>query len=176
MRLVIVGEGMERKGIEEAIQRAGLQQQVRLVGHVKDVRPYYRAADLLVISSLSEGSPNALLEAMAAEVPVVATAVGGIPEIVTDRETALLVPARDPVALATAIAQLLSDRGLAESMASRARDLIESRYSPLARAESVVKLYERLCLSTKLDSDACAEQVGNRGSTQDGKNRSIGVI
>jgi glycosyltransferase involved in cell wall biosynthesis len=146
VKLVIVGEGLERPVIEDAIRRAGLEQQIKLVGHVIDVRPYYRATDVLAISSLSEGSPNALLEAMAAGVPVVSTAVGGVPEIVTHGETALLVSPQDPVALANAIQQLLTDGSLAEKMASRAQELIHSRYSPQSRAQSLVRLYERLCL------------------------------
>jgi glycosyltransferase involved in cell wall biosynthesis len=148
VRLAIVGEGLERPVIEEAVRRAGLEQHVSLVGHIKDVRPYYRAADLMVISSLREGSPNALLEAMAAGVPVVSTAVGGIPEIVSHGETALLVPPRDPVALANAIQQLFSDPALAEMMAGRARELIDTHYSPFSRAQTLVSLYQRLCWRT----------------------------
>ena len=71
MRLAIVGEGLERQTIQNAIRRGGLERQVFLVGHVNDVRPYYRAADMMAISSLSEGSPNAMLEAMASGIPVV---------------------------------------------------------------------------------------------------------
>jgi len=154
LRVMIVGEGREREGIEKAVRRAGLQDQVELIGQVNDVRPYYRIADVLAISSLSEGSPNVLLEAMAAGVPVVATAVGGIPEIVTDGETALLVPARDPAALAAAIERLLCDPSLAENLASRAQDLIKTQYSPVARSQSLGKLYERLCLSTRSASES----------------------
>jgi glycosyltransferase involved in cell wall biosynthesis len=155
VRLVIVGEGREREAIEESIRREGLQQQVSLVGHVQDVRPYYRAADLLAISSLSEGSPNALLEAMAAGVPVVATAIGGIPEIVTDQETALLVRPHDPASLALAIEALLVDPVRAEKIASRARDLIRRRYSPLSRTRSLVQLYQQVCVSISPGSGAC---------------------
>ncbi len=144
-RLVIVGEGLERNNIAEAVRRAGLEQRVYLVGHVNDVRPYYRAADLLAISSWSEGSPNALLEAMAAGVPVVSTEVGGIPEIVSHRQTAFLVPSRDSEALADGIALMLSDRALAGNIAARARELIHTQYSPLSRTQCLVRLYERLC-------------------------------
>jgi glycosyltransferase involved in cell wall biosynthesis len=153
-KLAIVGEGLERGNIEEAVRRAGLEKQVHLVGHVNDVRPYYRAADLLAISSLSEGSPNALLEAMAAGVPVVSTDVGGIPEIVSHRQTAFLVSAQDSAALADAIGLMLSDRALAEDMARRARELISTQYSPLCRAESLIRLYERLCPQTNPTQDS----------------------
>ena len=148
-RLVIVGEGLERNNIAEAVRRAGLEHQVYLAGHVNDVRPYYRAADLLAISSWSEGSPNALLEAMAAGVPVVSTEVGGIPEIVSHRQTAFLVPSQDPEALAGGIGLMLSDRVLAGNIAGRARELIHSQYSPLSRTQCLVRLYERLCPHAK---------------------------
>jgi glycosyltransferase involved in cell wall biosynthesis len=176
VRLLIAGEGLERRSIEEAIRRAGLEQQVTLLGHVKDVRPYYRAADVFAISSLSEGSPNALLEAMAAGVPVVATAVGGIPEIATDGETALLVPARNPRALAAALDRLLSDRSLAKAIAGRASELINRKYSPLSRAKSLVRLYERLCPSSQADSGACLRQADHPASAGVDEKSSLGVI
>lgn len=146
LRLVIVGDGLERSHLEEAVRSHALQEQVFIMGHVRDVRPYYRAADLLAISSLSEGSPNALLEAMAAGVPVVSTAVGGIPEIVAHRESAFLVPPRNPVALAKAMEQVLSDHVLAQHMANRARHVIQTQYSPLSRVKTLIKLYQRISL------------------------------
>ena len=91
MQLVIVGEGPERVAIESAIRELALSDAVTMTGQVPSAEPYYGIADVAVLSSLSEGSPNALLEAMAAGVPVVATAVGGVPEIVTHRESALLI-------------------------------------------------------------------------------------
>ena len=141
VRLVLLGEGRERAAIERTIQELGLQQAVELTGHVRDVRPYYRRAQVLAISSVSEGSPNVLLEAMAAGVPVVATAVGGIPEIVSHGETALLVKPCDPVSLAAALNQVLSDHGLAARLAGNARQLIAERYSPQARAQALMDLY-----------------------------------
>jgi glycosyltransferase involved in cell wall biosynthesis len=164
VRLVILGEGPERQSIEEAIGRAGLQSQILLAGHVRDVWPYYRAADALVISSLSEGSPNVLLEAMAAGIPVVATAVGGIPEIVVDQETASLVPARDPSALALALRRVLQDDSLAGNMAARARELIRTRYSPRLRAKSLVDLYQRLYLKTNAAKGFNTSETGSRPS------------
>ena len=141
MLLPPLGEGRERAAIERTIQELGLQQAVELTGHVRDVRPYYRRAQVLAISSVSEGSPNVLLEAMAAGVPVVATAVGGIPEIVSHGETALLVKPCDPVSLAAALNQVLSDHGLAARLAGNARQLIAERYSPQARAQALMDLY-----------------------------------
>src|SRR6266852_6782237 len=99
-RLVIVGDGPEREPLEAAAASLGLSDRVVFTGQVNNVQVYFAAADVLVNPSHSEGSPYVLLEAMAAGLPIVATAVGGVPEMVENNETALLVPASDPCALA----------------------------------------------------------------------------
>jgi len=147
VRLVIIGEGFEKGRIERAVHDLNLQERVTLAGHVRDVRPYYRMADVLAISSVSEGSPNALLEAMAAGVPVVATSVGGIPEIVADTKTALLVEPRNPVAMASAINRLFSNSDLARALVCDARELIEKQYSTQSRARFLIGFYEQVCRS-----------------------------
>jgi glycosyltransferase involved in cell wall biosynthesis len=140
-RLIIVGEGPERERILETARACGVAESVTLAGFVRDPRPYYAIANVVVLSSLTEGSPNALLEAMAARVPVVATAVGGIPEIVQDRVSALLVPSRQPAELAAAIASTFADPAAAWRRAAAARGLIETRHSPQARVAELVKIY-----------------------------------
>lgn len=142
VRLMLIGEGPERERISQAIQSAGLEKNITFTGHLKSLTPYYEAADLVAIPSVSEGSPNVLLEAMAFGVPVVATEVGGIPEIVTDGETALLVPARDTGAMAAAIARLIADPGTASTLAHQARKKVETDYSPESRAKTLVRLYD----------------------------------
>lgn len=144
VRLLIVGEGPERTRIEKAVHDLKLEDRVKMVGYVPDVRPYYRVADALAVSSLSEGSPNALLEAMAAGIPVVATAVGGIPEIVIDKETGLLTEPRNPCAMASAMDLVLTDTQLAEALVRNARERIKSRHSPESRALFLLKLYEEV--------------------------------
>jgi glycosyltransferase involved in cell wall biosynthesis len=143
-RLVIVGEGPEKERIQQTARECGLADSVVFAGFVRDPRPFYAIAGVVVLSSHTEGSPNALLEAMAARVPVVATAVGGIPEIVQDGESALLVPSRQPAALASAIAETFADPALASRRAAAARAIIESRHSPGARAQFLAKLYRDL--------------------------------
>ncbi|MGA9800303.1 MAG: glycosyltransferase family 4 protein [Terriglobales bacterium] len=142
VRVMIVGDGPERERIQQAILSAGVGESIILTGHLKDVTPYYEAADVLAIPSLSEGSPNALLEAMAFGVPVVATEVGGIPEIVTNGKTALLVPARDPAAMAGALERLISDPAAAASVAAQARKKVETEYSPEWRAKTLISIYD----------------------------------
>jgi glycosyltransferase involved in cell wall biosynthesis len=123
-RLIIVGEGPEEERIRETARACGVA--VTFAGFVRDPRPYYAIADVVVLSSLTEGSPNALLEAMAARVPVVATAVGGIPEIVT-------------------IASTLADSDATSRRVAAARALIETQHSPKARVAQLVKIY-RQCI------------------------------
>jgi glycosyltransferase involved in cell wall biosynthesis len=139
--LLIVGEGPERGRIETAIRHLGLSEMATLTGQVPTAEPYYGIADLAVLSSFSEGSPNALLEAMAARVPIVATAVGGIPEIVADRASALLVPPWDPDALCGAMRELLANQALARDLTARAFELILTRHTPEARARRLVAIY-----------------------------------
>ncbi len=144
VQLLIVGDGPERGRIERAIRDLNLEDRITLPGHVQDVRPYYRQADVLAISSVSEGSSNVLLEAMAAGVPVVATSVGGIPEIVADKETGLLVPPSDPKAMASAINLLFSNRDLAKTLACNALELVRKWHSPQDRARFLLELYEQV--------------------------------
>jgi glycosyltransferase involved in cell wall biosynthesis len=140
-RLIIVGEGPEQDRIQQTARACGVADSVIFAGFVRDPRPYYAIADVVVLSSLTEGSPNALLEAMAARVPVVATAVGGIPEIVQDGESALLVPSRQPAALAAAIASTFADPAAAIHRAAKSRILVETRHSPQARVNQLAKIY-----------------------------------
>ncbi|HZL57854.1 MAG TPA: glycosyltransferase [Bryobacteraceae bacterium] len=142
--LAIVGDGPERGRIEKLVARLGLTDRVTFAGQQDSAEPYYAMADVAVLSSLSEGSPNALLEAMAAGVPVVATAVGGIPEIVTDGESALLVRPGDVGAMSTAIARLLVDEPLALAVAERSRTLIRERHTPEGRMRRLVEIYRRV--------------------------------
>ena len=141
---VLVGDGPEQGRIEAARTQMGLDGFVTMAGLQHDVRPYYGIADVVVMPSHSEGSPNVLLEAMAAGVPVVATRVGGVPEIAVDRETALLVAPRDPQALALAIREMLQDAGLRARLAQKAREVAECEYSPEAYRRSLVEIYRKV--------------------------------
>jgi glycosyltransferase involved in cell wall biosynthesis len=143
-RLVVVGEGPERERVEAAVSSSGLSDRIVFAGHASDVRPFYAMADVLALPSHSEGSPLVLLEAMAAGVPVVATAVGGVPEVATDGETALLVPPHDASAFANALARVLADETLARSLAEKAAAHVAERFSPEARARALVEIYAAL--------------------------------
>jgi glycosyltransferase involved in cell wall biosynthesis len=141
VKLLIIGDGPERKRLERGIRSFRLRDRVKLVGHVRDVRPYYATAHVLAISSSSEGSPNALLEAMAAGVPVVATSVGGIPEIATNGETALLVTPHDAEAMASAINLVLSNAQLLQGLVRNSYERIKTQHSPESRALFLLQTY-----------------------------------
>jgi glycosyltransferase involved in cell wall biosynthesis len=161
-RLVIVGDGPEREPLEAAAASLGLSNRVIFAGQVNNVQVYFVAADVLVNPSHSEGSPYVLLEAMAAALPIVATAVGGVPEMIENNETALLVPASDPQAMADAIARVLSDEQLAQSLSANASTSVFLRFSPESYVHSLVETYRQVIsarLNTKAALCADAEQV-----------------
>jgi glycosyltransferase involved in cell wall biosynthesis len=144
MHVVIVGEGPERARLEAQAAHLGLAEQVHFVGHQQDVRPWLAAFDVCVLSSDWEGMSNAILEAMAAGLPVVATAVGGTPEVVVDGVTGFLVPPRDPQALADAILRLLRDPDLRRRMGEAGRAHVTEHFSVEQMVHKRERLYEEL--------------------------------
>ena len=145
LRLVLVGDGPLRAQLEARVALHGLQDSVFLPGARSDVAPVMRSFSLFALSSIAEGTPVTLLEAMASALPVVATAVGGIPDLVVQGTMGALAPAGDPQALAAAIAPYVRDRALARrhGMAGRAR--VEQQYSMQAMLAAYVALYDELC-------------------------------
>jgi glycosyltransferase involved in cell wall biosynthesis len=141
--LVIVGEGPQRNAIQRKIGKLGLGKLVTLAGQQPDVNPYYHLADIFVLPSHSEGSPNVLLEAMAAGIPTVATNVGGVPEIAIDGKTSLFVEDKKPGALADALFRLLNDealrRELGQAAAARAAE-----YDPENYCDAMVEIHRQL--------------------------------
>ena len=137
---VIVGDGELRADLESRVQARGLGEAVLLTGAREDVPELLKSFDVFAFPSLFEGLCLAVIEAQAAGVPVVATPVGGIRETVVDGVTGLLVPPRDPPALAGAILRLLDDRELAARLAAEAARRV-TRFSEHAMVESTLALY-----------------------------------
>ncbi|MGH9680488.1 MAG: glycosyltransferase family 4 protein [Candidatus Acidiferrales bacterium] len=140
LRLILVGEGPERAPIENLCRGLALTDVVKLAGQQESVNAYYGIADVFVLPSHSEGCPNVLLEAMAAGVPVVASNVGGIPEVVTNGKEAILVKTQDPAGLASATAWLLQDHTLRDRLVSSAREVI-ARKTPEAYFKSIARIF-----------------------------------
>ena len=132
-RFLFIGDGVERSHLERMVGELDLRDHFIFLGRRNDVAEILACCDLFVLPSSAEGLPNSVLEAMAAGVPVVATRVGGIPEIIEDRVGGLLVPAQDPRALAAAIAETLRDpeRGRRFAQVSQARACAEFSYERL---------------------------------------------
>jgi glycosyltransferase involved in cell wall biosynthesis len=126
---VIAGDGPERSALEAAVDRLGLAGAVDLTGERDDIPAFLAAADCFVLSSTSEGMPISVLEAMAAGLPVVASDVGGVHELVTEGTTGCLVPPRDPEALAGALRPLLGDPELRARLGAQARRDVEQRFT-----------------------------------------------
>ncbi len=147
-RMIMMGNGGLRSSLEEYVRAHDLAGRVEIRPGSTDVRPMLRKAWLLVVSSISEGFPNVILEAMACGAPVVATAVGGNPEAVRAGMTGLLVPPRDPHAMAEAMQTILSDHGLREAMGAQARRIAVEEYS----IETITGLTHKVLLDAACDA------------------------
>ena len=146
-RLVILGDGPSRATLENLSQELGLTHAATFAG-TQDVWPFLASAHVFALSSLAEPLGIAAMEAMAAGLPVVATRVGGLPEVVQDGLTGLLVPARDPSALGAALIRLLRDEALAREMGQRGRVVVQSM-TMSEMAGRYTELYRRLVSSNR---------------------------
>ena len=142
--IVIAGEGSCRRDLEERARVLGTEGRLRLLGLRNDVREVHQSFDVYVQTSDTEGIPNAVLEAMAVETPVVATDVGGTSELIDHGVHGLLVPRRDPDALARAIEYSLRDRGATARRVAAARARVEDELSFDLRMTAVESVYEEL--------------------------------
>jgi len=140
-RLLIVGDGPMRAELETQIATLGIADRVIMTGARTEVREALAAMDVFVLPSRTEGMSNALLEAMAMERAVVATAVGGTPEVVTDGVSGLLVPPEDPDALAAGMARLVSEPGQAEALSRGARERAASHFGSRAMVRRLESVY-----------------------------------
>ncbi len=143
-RLVLVGDGARRPLVERCARQLGIAEHCQFLGHRRDVAAILARARVAVSPSHAEGISNAILEAMAARLPVVATAVGGTPEIVRDGDNGFLVPPGAPAALAPRILELLDDPPLRARMGARGRKIVEREFSLEQMRAGYDALYEDL--------------------------------
>lgn len=147
----IIGEDIHNTGYKAELQKLssdlGLNDIVHFLGHRNDIPELLSEMDLLVCPSHVEPFGRCLIEAMACEKPVVASRVGGIPEVVDDGVTGVLVPAHSPQALADSVMNLYNDRKLADSMGKAGRRRVEKLFTPEAHTEAVLEVYETVLKS-----------------------------
>lgn len=144
VNLLIAGDGPLLSELEQLIASTGRDGLIRLLGHITDPRRLFAAADAFVLSSRSEGLPNVLLESLACRVPVVATPVGAVPNVVTDGEDALIAPVDDVDALTVALTRLLSNPSLQQTLAENGRRTVERQFSFETRMQKMASLYDSL--------------------------------
>jgi glycosyltransferase involved in cell wall biosynthesis len=144
LELAIVGEGEEKSRLQDLIAELGRSDRIRLLGYRSDITAVYEAMDVYALSSLREGLPNVLLEAMALEVPVVATRIAGVPRLIQAEENGLLVEPGSIEELTEALARLLGDEGLRHRLCAAGRRTVETGYSFTARMRKIQALYDNL--------------------------------
>jgi glycosyltransferase involved in cell wall biosynthesis len=143
-KAVFVGEGQEADRLEAMIRLSDLKEHVAFVGYHTNISLVYSALDLVVIPSLSEGLPNVLLEAFLHRKAVVATAVGGIPEVMQGELSSWLVPPRNAEALASSIIRALESRDTRDAVASLGEHIVRAQFSPSRRAEQFFAVYREV--------------------------------
>ncbi len=142
LKVILVGDGPLRPRINLQVAGHRLEGNILFAGKRSDVQEMLQACDMCVLPSLTEGMSNALLEYMAAGKPVVATAVGGNPEVIRDRENGLLVPADDAQALAQAMLEIMKDQALAQRLGAAARKTVEERFDIMKQIEELQRVLE----------------------------------
>jgi glycosyltransferase involved in cell wall biosynthesis len=159
-RFRIVGDGPLRPALDEAVVRLGLTGHVEFLGHRTDVPELLQTAGAFVFPSLMEAAPNAVIEAMAAGLPIVASDAGGIPEVITHQRNGLLVPPGNVDALAEALLRVLADPALAARLARLARQDAMARFSFDRMVKAFEDLYVRELQSRATDLSARTEPSG----------------
>ena len=139
--LVIMGDGSEWAKLQKLVQIYDLPDRVVLTGFVKDASTYLTALDVFVLPSRSEALGYALLEAGLASLPSIGTRVGGIPEILEDGKTGLLVPPEKSIALSLALTELLNDDALRNRIGTALNEEVRSKFSTKTMVEKTLKLY-----------------------------------
>jgi glycosyltransferase involved in cell wall biosynthesis len=144
LQLLIFGEGPERASLSSLITSLGRTDRIQLMGYQSNLRPYYEAMDVFVLSSLREGLPNVILEAMAMEVPVIATRVAGIPRLVRDGENGNVVEPGSIDEIVRSLSHMLCDEERRKKYSQAARSVVTTKYSFAKRMHKLKDLYDHL--------------------------------
>jgi glycosyltransferase involved in cell wall biosynthesis len=147
--LCLVGDGPDRERLERRASELGVIRDTLFLGYQEDVAPYYAAFDALALPSANEGTPVSVIEALAAETPVVATRVGGVPDVVREGEEGFLVDAGDTDELADRLMRLSRDPGLRRRLGESGRGRVLKRYAVERLLDDVDRLYRELLRATR---------------------------
>jgi len=142
-KLVLVGDGSLRQSLQDLTVELGIKDNVIFLGEQEDIAPILAMLDLFVLTSRKEGTSTAIMEAMTMELPIIATRVGGTPELINDGENGILIPARDPESLSKAIIEIVTNKDRAKAIAHNARSTFEKKY----RIERMNHEYQDLFLT-----------------------------
>ena len=151
-RFVIAGEGELRLSLERQIKEHHLEKHVFLAGFRPDILSVHKAFDIFVMSSVTEGLGTSLLDAMACGKPIVATTAGGMPEVVADGRTGILVPPRDHGALADAIIRLLTDQTLRAEMGAAGLARVRTKFSAERMVQDTLDVYRRVAMHAHVEA------------------------
>lgn len=144
IKFVIVGDGEDREILQELIREKNLEDKIFLTGKIADAKKYLKAFDLFILPSLKEGLPYVILEAGLASLPVVATSVGGIPEIIQDMKSGILVRRGDPQELSTAITYIYENKDASLNFGHALHDRVEKDFNLSNMAQESFKLYREV--------------------------------
>ncbi len=147
LHALLVGGGQEKENLQHLVKKLHLEDFCTFTGHVQDTANYYQAMDIQVMPSTTEGMPNAALEGMYMGLPLIATSVGGIPEVVIHEETGILFPSGDAKALERALLRLAHNPETRERMGNAGKARVEEQFNPHTRAQKILQLYQDI-LST----------------------------
>jgi glycosyltransferase involved in cell wall biosynthesis len=143
VKALLIGDGQDQAMLERYCRENGLGDHVVFLGYQENIADYYQVLDLLVLPSLSEGLPNAVLEAMSFGIPVLATSVGGVPEIIQNGN-GMMVPPNDPEVLSERMVELLKNDSLRRAIGLKGKSSLYPRFAPDHRARQILKLYDEL--------------------------------
>ena len=143
-KAIIIGDGQEMERLMNFCSDNGLRDRVIFAGHQNNIANFYQIMDIVVLPSFSEGLPNVVLEAMAFKIPVIATSVGGVPEVIMGGLNGTLVPPGDPKAMAEKIIRLLANENGRQTMGESGYRSLYPKFSPEHRARQILTLYEEL--------------------------------
>ena len=144
IRVILVGNGPEESKLKDFVKKQGLEAKVHFAGYVANPAPYYQAFDVFVLSSITEGIPLSILEAMASHVPVVSTRVGGIPKVIEHGKTGILVDSNDAQALSLQLKLLSQDKKQREALAAAALEYVQNHFSVEKMHQSYNSVYHEV--------------------------------